>query len=227
MFSKSSSFFEESFISLLLVSMTLLVFTEVVARFLFNVGFLWLEEVTLTFGAWFVLFGASYGVKVGAHIGVDAFVQALPTKARKWTAVTAVLLCLCYCSLFLYGSGVYLAKMYSIGITMEDIYLPQVFIDLFDEDTLWDIFRIDAEEPLMPLWISQSILFIGFVLLFYRFFQLLLQVLNGKASGFKFADEAEESMHLIQEDEQADTHSEKKAASHNAQSNDDQTEEKR
>ncbi|MBL4900786.1 MAG: hypothetical protein JKX76_14335, partial [Colwellia sp.] len=71
------------------------------------------------------------------------------------------------------------------------------------------------------------ILFIGFVLLFYRFFQLLLQVLSGKASGFKFADEAEESMHLIQEDEQADTHSEKNAASHNAQSNDDQTEEKR
>jgi C4-dicarboxylate transporter DctQ subunit len=117
--------------------------------------------------------------------------------------------------------------MYSIGITMEDIYLPQVFIELFDEDTLWDIFRIDAEEPLMPLWISQSILFIGFILLFYRFFQLLLQVISGKANGFKFADEAEESMHLIQTDEQADTNSEKNAAPHNAQSNDDQTEEKR
>ena len=83
MFSKSSSFFEESFISLLLVSMTLLVFAEVVARFLFNVGFLWMEEVTLTLGAWFVLFGASYGVKVGAHIGVDAFVQVLPEKDSK------------------------------------------------------------------------------------------------------------------------------------------------
>ncbi len=227
MFSKSSSFFEESFISLLLVSMTLLVFAEVVARFLFNVGFLWLEEVTLTLGAWFVLFGASYGVKVGAHIGVDAFVQALPEKARKITAVTAVIVCLCYCSLFLYGSWVYLAKMYSIGITMEDIYMPQVFIELFDEDTLWDIFRIDAEEPLMPLWISQSILFIGFILLFYRFFQLLLQVLSGKANGFKFADEAEESMHLIQEDEQADTNSAHNSDPHNTQPNDDQTEEKR
>ena len=86
---------------------------------------------------------------------------------------------------------------------MEDIYLPQVFIDLFDEGMLWDVFRIDAEEPLIPLWISQSILFIGFILLFYRFSQLLLQVISGKATGFKFADEAEESMHLIQEDKQA------------------------
>ncbi len=207
--------------------MTLLVFAEVVARFLFNVGFLWMEEVTLTLGAWFVLFGASYGVKVGAHIGVDAFVQALPEKSRKITAVAAVILCLCYCSLFLYGSWIYLAKMYSIGITMEDVYLPQFFIELFNEATLWDIFRVDAEEPLMPLWISQSIIFIGFVLLFYRFFQLLLQVISGKADGFKFADEAEESMLLIQDDESEDINSRDNSDLHNMQPNDDQTKEKR
>jgi len=116
--------------------------------------------------------------------------------------------------------------MYSIGITMEDVYVPKIVIELFNEATLWDVFRVDAEEPLMPLWISQSILFIGFLLLFYRFFQLLLQVISGKADGFKFADEAEESMHLIQKDEKADINSE-----HNpdisAQPNDDQTEEKR
>ena len=227
MLSKISKSFEESFVSLLLVSMTLLVFSEVIARFLFNVGFLWMEEVTLTLGAWFVLFGASYGVKVGAHIGVDAFVQTLPAKVRKITAIAAVLLCLCYCSLFLYGSWNYLAKMYSIGITMEDVYMPQVFVGLFTEDTLWDVFRVDAEDPLMPLWISQSILLIGFVLLFYRFFQLLLQVISGKADGFKFADEAKESMHLIQEDEQADSNSVHNSDLDNVQKNDDQTEEKK
>ena len=227
MLSKISKSFEESFVSLLLVSMTFLVFAEVIARFLFNIGFLWMEEVTLTLGAWFVLFGASYGVKVGAHIGVDAFVKALPEKTRKVTALAAVSICLCYCSLFIYGSWSYLIKMYSIGITMEDVYMPQAFIGLFHEDTLWNVFRIDAEESLMPLWISQSILLIGFVLLFYRFFQLLLQVISGKADGFKFADEAEESMHLIQEDELEETKSEHHTELHNAQSNDDQTEEKR
>jgi C4-dicarboxylate transporter DctQ subunit len=226
MLSKISKSFEESFVSLLLVSMTLLVFSEVIARFLFNIGFLWMEEVTLTLGAWFVLFGASYGVKVGAHIGVDAFVQTLPEKVRKITAIAAVLLCLCYCSLFLYGSWTYLAKMYSIGITMEDVYMPQVFIELFTEDTLWDVFRVDVEDPLMPLWISQSILLIGFVLLFYRFFQLLLQVISGKADGFKFADEAKESMHLIQEDEQTNSNSVHHSDLDNVQKNDDQTEEK-
>ena len=58
MSSKLSNTIEESFVSLLLVAMTLLVFFEVVSRFVFNIGFQWLEEVTLTLGAWFVLFGA-------------------------------------------------------------------------------------------------------------------------------------------------------------------------
>lgn len=198
MFSKRSNTIEESFVSLLLVAMTLLVFFEVVSRFVFNIGFQWLEEVTLTLGAWFVLFGASYGVKVGAHIGVDAFVQSLPKKARKTTAIAAVVLCLAYCCLFISGSWTYLAKMYSIGITMEDVHVPQMLVELFDDETLWEIFRIDSEEPLMPLWIAQSVLLIGFVSLFYRFFQLLLKIITGKAEGFKFADEAEESMHLVQ-----------------------------
>lgn len=223
MFSKLSNTIEESFVSILLVAMTLLVFSEVIARFVFNEGFLWMEEVTLTLGAWFVLFGASYGVKVGAHIGVDAFVHSLPEKARKLTAIVAITLCLCYCSLFLYGSWTYLLKMYSIGITMEDVHVPQVFMSLFDDETLWDVFRIDSEEPLMPLWVSQSILLIGFSLLFLRFFQLLLHVISGKADGLKFADEAEESMHLAQEIKQEDEQ-ENSQIDDNA---DQQTEEKR
>ena len=201
MVSKITNALEESVISLLLVSMTLLVFAEVISRFLFNTGFMWVEEITLTLGAWFVLFGMSYGVKVGAHIGVDAFVKTLPRQTRKVTSIIAVLLCLTYCSMFLYGSWVYIAKMYSIGITMEDVYLPQSLVNLMNADTAWDVFKVDADEPLMPLWASQSILLFGFALLFYRFFQLLVNIFQGKKDGFKFADEAKESMHLIQEQE--------------------------
>jgi hypothetical protein len=58
-------------------------FSEVIARFLFNIGFLWMEEVTLTLGAWFVLFGASLGVKVGAQIGVDNLYKSFLLKFVK------------------------------------------------------------------------------------------------------------------------------------------------
>ena len=200
MFSKISNSLEEGIVSFLLVSMTLLVFAEVIARFFFSAGFMWMEEATLTCGAWFVLFGMSYGVKVGAHIGVDAFVTSLPPRAKKITSIIAVLICLCYCSLFIYGSVIYLTKMYDIGISMEDIHLPAFIVNSFNPETAWEVFKINVEEPLVPLWVVQSILLLGFGLLFFRFFQLLLKIIQGKAEGFKFADEAKESMHLIQDD---------------------------
>ena len=55
---------EEAVICLLLVLTTLLVFVDVVMRFGFNTGFMWTQELTLHMSAWFVLFGASYGIKV-------------------------------------------------------------------------------------------------------------------------------------------------------------------
>lgn len=76
---------EETFLSLLLVAMTLLVFVEVVMRFGFNTGIHWAQEMTLLLAAWFVLYGASYGIKVGAHIGVDVFVKMLPRNAHRFS----------------------------------------------------------------------------------------------------------------------------------------------
>ncbi len=164
---------EEAFISLLIVSMTLLVFLETVLRFGFNTGLLWAQEVTLYTAAWFVLFGASYGIRVGAHIGVDAFVRLLPTAKQRFVAVIAIVLCLIYCGLFLYGGWIYLSKLKMIELEMEDLPVQK--------------------------WIPMSVLIIGFVLMVFRLLDLFKKVLTGEATGFTHADEAKESMQLSEE----------------------------
>ncbi|WP_394146967.1 TRAP transporter small permease [Shewanella atlantica] len=197
------SHLEEGLLNLLITSMTFLVFIEVIARFFFNTGFLWIQELTLTLCAWFVLFGMSYGVKVGAHIGVDAFVVKLPRQARKITALLATTICIAYCVMFLKGSWDYLTKMYEIGLPMEDIDFPHLLFMNMDPDLVWDSLRIDVEEPAVPLWMSQSILLIGFGLLILRFIELLIAILRNQKLGFALADEAEESMHLADEVKEA------------------------
>ena len=92
---------EENIIAFLLVAMTLLVFADVVMRFGFGTGLLWSQELTLYLSAWFVMFGISYGLKVGAHIGVDAVVKLFPTHIQRVVSSIAVILCLVYCGLFL------------------------------------------------------------------------------------------------------------------------------
>lgn len=161
---------EEGFIALLLVTTTLIVFAEVVMRFAFNSGISWAQEVTLHLSAWMVLFGASYGVKVGAHIGVDALVRIMPLKVRRMAGLLGVALCLVYCGLFMYGSWVYLAKMYKIGIELHDVPIPK--------------------------WAAHSILLIGYGLLTFRFVELGIAILRGKSDGFELADEAKDAMRL-------------------------------
>jgi len=193
---------EEDIICLLLVSMTLLVVLDVVMRFGFSMGFHWMAELTLTIAGWFVLFGMSYGVKVGAHIGVDAFVNMLPPTARKISSLAAIFICMVYCAMFLYGSWVYIAKMYTFGMTMEDLYLPEFFTAMLSDDIAWDVLKIDVEERLIPAWMVQSILLFGFALLMLRFVELFIKVAKDKAVGFKLADEAKESMHLAQHNDE-------------------------
>jgi len=195
--SRIFGYFEEGVLNLLITLMTLLVFTEVVARFFFNTGFLWIQELTLTLCGWFVLFGMSYGVKVGAHIGVDAFVKNLSPKAKKVTSLVTALICLAYCGLFLKGSWQYLSQMYQIGVPMEDIHFPKFLLNSLDPDFAWNTLKIDVEDGAVPIWLSQSILLIGFSMLTWRFLELFIAILRNQVSGFQFADEAKESMHLI------------------------------
>jgi C4-dicarboxylate transporter DctQ subunit len=178
MFIRIINSLEESIISLLLASMTLLVFVEVVMRFGFNEGLMWGQELTLNLSAWMVLFGVSYGIKVGSHIGVDALVKILPSTIRKIVSGIAVMACLAYTGLFMKGAWVYLAKMYKIGIELDDMPIPK--------------------------WIAHSILFIGMGLIAIRLLILLWAIFTGKAEGFALADEAKESMHLAQETKKSD-----------------------
>jgi C4-dicarboxylate transporter DctQ subunit len=172
-FSRWIQGFEEGFISILLVATTLLVFAEVVMRFGFNSGISWAQEATLHLSAWMVLFGASYGVKAGSHIGVDAFVRLLPRGTRRMVSLLAVAGCLAYCGLFSYGSWFYLKKIHKIGIELEDIPVAK--------------------------WLAHSILLLGMIFLGIRFIQLAYAILTDKADGFAFADEAKDAMHLAEE----------------------------
>lgn len=164
---------EEAFLSMILVSMTMLVFAEVIARFVFSAGIHWAQELTLLLAAWFVLIGASYGVKVGAHIGVDVFVKLMPNKTGRFFSLVAIVMCLVYCGLFVYGAWIYVDKMRLIGIELEDIPIPK--------------------------WIPTSALLFGFALLIFRFVQKGWNILNNKEQGLSFADEGKESLEIAEE----------------------------
>jgi C4-dicarboxylate transporter DctQ subunit len=161
---------DEWLIAILLAAMTLLTFVQVVLRYVFDSGFTWSLQLNTVMFAGMIFIGISYGVRVGAHIGVDAVVKLLPPRPRRITSIVAVLLCLLYAGLVIYGSMVYVLKMKAVGIEMDD--LP------------------------MKIWIARAILPIGFTLLALRFLPILMNLITGKSDRLHLADEVEEALKL-------------------------------
>lgn len=154
---------EESVIALLLAGMVLVTFSQVVARYVFNSGAVWALELTTFLFAWLVLLGASYGIRVNAHIGVDAFVQLFGTRARRIFGLIVVAAGLTYGVLVFIGSWAYVSRMYQIGIGAVDLPVPR--------------------------WIPLSVLPIGLALIIARLLEAGWRIVSGRQAGMEVGDE--------------------------------------
>src|SRR3546814_18099107 len=105
--------------------MTIITFGQVVARYVFNYSFVWALELRTYLFAALIFLGISYGVRVGAHIGVDPLVKVLPKAVANKVAVVATLLCLLYAVIVVVGSWIYVSTLYEIGIVAQELHIPQ------------------------------------------------------------------------------------------------------
>ena len=87
---------EEGLVAVLMAAMTLTAFAQVVARYVFNYSFVWALELIGVLFAWLIFLGMSYGVRVGAHIGVDALVETLGRGPARVVGMLAAALCIVY-----------------------------------------------------------------------------------------------------------------------------------
>jgi C4-dicarboxylate transporter DctQ subunit len=144
---------EEGILAFLLAAMTLLTFTQVVLRYAFNSGLVWsLEATTYSFAA-LVLFGMSYGVRTKTHIAVDLFTRKMPRKARLLVGLIAIGACVAYALLMLYGSSIFVSRLFTLGNLARDVTAPK--------------------------WLLTATMPFGFALLTYRFLEAGWNLLRG------------------------------------------------
>jgi len=160
---------EEGLVALLMAAMTLLTFVQVVARYVFNYSFVWALELNGVMFAWLIFIGMSYGVRVGAHIGIDAVVKQLGLRAARVVGMGAAALCIVYAVIVMIGGWRYVSKMHEVGILMQDLPVPQ--------------------------WLPRIVLPLGFALLAFRFLQAFVQLARGEKTRL-LSDEAEEALRL-------------------------------
>jgi TRAP-type transport system small permease protein len=88
-------------IVLLMASMAVLVFANVISRYMFGKSFIWVEELTQYQMIWVTYLGAGLALREGRHVAVDTLQDLLPAHARHLLrqfialAIAAFLLALC------------------------------------------------------------------------------------------------------------------------------------
>ena len=91
-------------IALCLATMVVLVFTNVVLRYIFNSGIATSEELSRWLLVWLTFLGAIVALREHAHLGVDSLIRALPPRGRLICFVLSYALMLYADGLLLLGS---------------------------------------------------------------------------------------------------------------------------
>lgn len=180
--------FEETVIAVLLGLMTVITFTNVVARYIFNANILWGLEVTVFLFAWLVLLGVSYGVKKSFHLGVDVLINIVPKSVKRILALIAVGACLAFSLLLLKGSWDYWYPFATklAFLETEDVPMPD-FLQ-FTADALNEGERYEK----MPRFIPYFVLPLSMALLTLRYLQIAWQIIKGKTDTVIASHEAED-----------------------------------
>ncbi|MFZ5754428.1 MAG: TRAP transporter small permease [Bacillota bacterium] len=76
----------ELFTAFLLACMAIIVFINVVARYVFDKAFPWNEEISLFMFTWVVFLGALLAFKRHRHLGLDIVINLLPNLGKKVAA---------------------------------------------------------------------------------------------------------------------------------------------
>ena len=115
---------EEYFLIYSMMIMVLIVFIQVIFRYIFNNSLSWSEELVRYLFMWQVWLGASLGMRINEHIRVDMFVKKLPEIGQQFlNIIVTLLILLFYLFLIRYGF-LYLKDVITKNMTSTALQLP-------------------------------------------------------------------------------------------------------
>ncbi|KNH18198.1 C4-dicarboxylate transporter DctQ subunit [Pseudomonas sp. Tn43] len=197
--------FEEGFIVFLLAAMTLVTFVYVILNNLYSVFYslaeqwqsaseplfaigdsvmgmaqamTWSISLTKALFAWLIFFGLSYGVRTAGHIGVDALVKLASKPVQRIIGIIACLCSLAYAGLLSVASFEWIQTLFIADIGAEDL----------------------GHYGIMQ-WHIGLIVPVGFALVFIRFAEILVRIVQNRQTGLGLADEAAEVMKLTEHED--------------------------
>jgi TRAP-type C4-dicarboxylate transport system permease small subunit len=119
--------FEEYFIVYSLAFMTLLVFVQVVMRYVFQNSLSWSEELARYIFLWLSWIGASYAVKERSHFRVEMFANKLTGASRKYFELFVLLAWFGFCVFLAYQGSTVTRHLLTRGQLSAAMEIPMAY----------------------------------------------------------------------------------------------------
>lgn len=126
----------------------------------------WSLALTKAMFAWLIFIGIVYGVRIGAHIGVDLLVRLFPERLQRLFGVLACVIFMAYAGLLMFASFDWVQSLFVNNIGVEDLGVFGI--------KQWQVALI---EP------------IGFALVIARLVEVLVHIVRGDQLGLEQASE--------------------------------------
>ncbi|MFN0264727.1 TRAP transporter small permease [Tepidamorphus sp. 3E244] len=189
--------FEETVVAALLAIITLVAFVQVILRYGFNTGMQGALEFQRVAFAWLILFGMSYGIKIGSHLGVDAVIRLLPATVFRGVALIGAIAVFLYAAILLNASWLNLFGA-DLSTNWRQTGAVGYWTFMFERGTGLD--ELKWPEFLQPLtgqervqrWVAYLMLPIGLALLVFRSLQAIVAIWKGERELVIAGHEAED-----------------------------------
>jgi len=144
--------FEERLLIASLVFTVVLIFIQVIMRYVFNNSLSWSEELARYIFIWQIWLGTGVGIRLKEQIRVEIFSKKLSPSGAKWLNALALTILLLFC-IFLVINGYHLVMMIAgrnalstaLKIPLSYIYLSLPFssaiTSIYIIDQLFELFR--------------------------------------------------------------------------------------
>ncbi|HPC70702.1 MAG TPA: TRAP transporter small permease [Treponema sp.] len=146
---------------ILMILMVLIIFTNVVLRYVFNSGLMWSEEVALLLAVWFIFIAMSIGVKQDLHINISVLPQKIlkPFVLTLLNKIKNIVVCLIAVVMLIDGWKLVQFTMTSI---MPATKLPAGYLYailpisavIMIYESLMDFFHIDTNDEAVDAFLS-------------------------------------------------------------------------
>lgn len=93
---------EEKFLVLNLLVSTIIVFLNVVLRYVFSASLHWVDEAARYMFLWLIWIGADFALREGKHLRIDMLVEMFKGKTRVYIEIFVLTLWFCFCVFFGY-----------------------------------------------------------------------------------------------------------------------------